>query len=964
VTPAPPPAATPIRRVADGAVLVGRSEARGALDAAARATQNGRASIVLVVAEAGFGKTTLITDLTARRSPGHIMRATAEQDETSVSYGVLGQLLHGWAGSLAPRLAGIVRGEHQHTDPFAVGVDLLSLIDGPSTGPVTLIVDDVHWADRPSLRALAFALRRAPDAPILTVLTCRSAHRHSLPHSLDRLLAERAITIRLPPFGPADVADLAHTLGHASMPPRLAERIAEHAAGSPLHARAILDELDPTLRLPPGRPLPIPASYARLVEDHLDACPPDGAALARATAIMSTPRPLPLISAVANIADPLPALDAAVRAGLLARPAADGAIRLVHPLARAAVYQSIQAVDRAELHRRAAAQVTPIDEAAALRHRIAAAAGTDPGLAEQIAERGRADRRRADYESATAWLRAAVRLTEPTSTEADRYLLELVETVVTAADVADEPELRAQIDARPVSPLREYLLARLDTLAGRLPAARDRALTAWQMASGRVRRDDPVTGHPGTVGPSTRNVHRSESDLLARIAAELARTHLTIGHGAAAADWARRALTLAPQGSDAGQDSPGTLLLAIALQGRPDEALAALAGLPSVIENPTTDDLDPMIARGLLSLWAGNVEQAIADLTPVVRLTRHGPAHLNLGASAYLAEAQYRAGDWDTAISEAETGIALALDLDHVRTVPLLHAAAAAPRADRGEFEAATAHVERALASSEQVGDMQTMLWARTAAARLGRARGDAEAVLTAAEHLARSTDLDAVNEPSIAAWQCHYAWALAELGRLDDAAAVLDGVARVAIERRLPAARLAVAAGRADLALRSGNADIARQLIADAASEHDATAAWHPFERARFDLMHGIVARRAGQRREAAEALRRAMAVFAGLRAKPWSKQAESELDRCGVTRRSRRSARPSSPPDELTATEAVVTRLVAAGLSNREIAAHLVVSVKTVEYHVSHALAKAEVTSRTQLATWHLNRSGGAGG
>jgi DNA-binding CsgD family transcriptional regulator len=248
------------------------------------------------------------------------------------------------------------------------------------------------------------------------------------------------------------------------------------------------------------------------------------------------------------------------------------------------------------------------------------------------------------------------------------------------------------------------------------------------------------------------------------------------------------------------------------------------------------------------------------------------------------------------------------------------------------------------------------MLWAHTAAARLGRARGDALAVQAAVEPLVRAVGLDAVDDPSIAPWQCHYAWALAETGRLADAEAVLDDVARVADERRLPSTRLGISTGRADLALRRGDTDMALHLVTDAARDHYAAASRHPFQRARFDLMHGIVARRSGARRDAAEALRRARDVFYRLRAKPWLAQAEFELDRCGVARRPPRS---SSPSVELTATETVVTRLVASGLTNREIAAHLVVSVKTVEYHVSHSLAKAGVTSRTQLATWHLSRS-----
>ena len=111
---------------------------------------------------------------------------------------------------------------------------------------------------------------------------------------------------------------------------------------------------------------------------------------------------------------------------------------------------------------------------------------------------------------------------------------------------------------------------------------------------------------------------------------------------------------------------------------------------------------------------------------------------------------------------------------------------------------------------------------------------------------------------------------------------------------------------------------------------------------------MLGSRRHRAGRRVEARESLDQALGVFRELRAEPWVNRAERELDAAG--------ARPRDPvfdPDELTAQEIRVAEAVAAGATNREVAASLFLSEKTIEFHLGRVYRKLGIHSRTELAT-----------
>jgi DNA-binding NarL/FixJ family response regulator len=120
------------------------------------------------------------------------------------------------------------------------------------------------------------------------------------------------------------------------------------------------------------------------------------------------------------------------------------------------------------------------------------------------------------------------------------------------------------------------------------------------------------------------------------------------------------------------------------------------------------------------------------------------------------------------------------------------------------------------------------------------------------------------------------------------------------------------------------------------------------PFEQGLLQFACGRFLRCQGRRVDAAAYLQKARACFSRLGARPFLDRCERELGACGRAP----ARRTTGSRTRLTPQELAVARLVAAGRTNRQAAAELVVSVKTIEYHLGNAYAKLAVTSRTQLA------------
>ncbi|MBW8766743.1 MAG: hypothetical protein JF630_11130, partial [Geodermatophilales bacterium] len=284
---------------------------------------------------------------------------------------------------------------------------------------------------------------------------------------------------------------------------------------------------------------------------------------------------------------------------------------------------------------------------------------------------------------------------------------------------------------------------------------------------------------------------------------------------------------------------------------------------------------------------------------------------------------------------ESEFGFIRALVLSSAALVP----------AARGEWAAAEALLSGP--GTPEPGDYErSVLSVAVSRALLAESRGDSKGVLAALAPVADFPFPDAVNEPGFWSWADLYAEALAASGRAEEAGALLVPHEQRAGQRgRADAvARLARARGRVEAV--AGRPDRAEEAFARALEAAARTG--YPFERAKVELAAGQFLRRAGRRRRAVELLAGAQGTFTALGARPWAERCATELAGSGL----RPTARRDRDPAVLTSQELVVARLAASGRSNREIAGELVVSVKTVEYHLRNIFQKLGIARRRELA------------
>jgi DNA-binding CsgD family transcriptional regulator len=253
----------------------------------------------------------------------------------------------------------------------------------------------------------------------------------------------------------------------------------------------------------------------------------------------------------------------------------------------------------------------------------------------------------------------------------------------------------------------------------------------------------------------------------------------------------------------------------------------------------------------------------------------------------------------------------------------------------RGEFDAARAAAEEALAISTNIGDEP---YCRRALATLGStelAAGDAAAADRYFDRLRARGEHR--RYAGVVRCEGDEVEALLAIDRLTDAEAV---AARISGWDD-PWPRAVGARIRGLLAAARGDVEASMREFDQALAAHDSLAM--PLERARMLLAHGAMLRRAKQKRAARERLEEALEIFNSLGAAAWIQRAESELSRIAPA---------PAGVSSLTPTEARVAELVAGGRTNKEVAAELFLSVKTVEANLSRVYAKLSVRSRTELA------------
>jgi len=229
----------------------------------------------------------------------------------------------------------------------------------------------------------------------------------------------------------------------------------------------------------------------------------------------------------------------------------------------------------------------------------------------------------------------------------------------------------------------------------------------------------------------------------------------------------------------------------------------------------------------------------------------------------------------------------------------------------------------------------------------LASARGDHLGVVAAVEPVRATGRLAVAGRPGIFNWRASEIDALTAMARLGEAEAALREFEAACSEVPVPSALLMLARCEGNLAAARGDRSGAEASFRRGHVLAPRVAM--PLELGLLHLDDGRRLRQVGRRSEAVGQLEKAHRLFSDLGADPYVRQCADELELLQV------SATPESPEVTLglSRAEMAVARLVATGLTNREVAAELYVSVKTVEYHLRNSFIKLDITSRRQLAS-----------
>jgi DNA-binding CsgD family transcriptional regulator len=904
--------------------FVGRQHQLDLLAEALESARAGAPRVALVQGEAGIGKSSLIFEFLGSQHELRYIAASGEVAEAVLPYGIVQQLASSAVAALPGVLAGLSlleRGPSAEADPLAVGVELLALFSSLQQGAaVVVVVEDVQWADLLSAKALLFACRRLAADRVLVVLSCRPERTWQLGEGWGRFVSGdlRASEMTLTGLSLDELGALCRALGRTALTERAVRSLADYTGGNPLYVRAMLAGLSDDALQQVGRSLPAPLLLAGLVLPRVAALSRPARDLVVAAAVLGDGCSLADAAGVAGVEDATLALDLAQRAGLLtegSRPSGR-TVSFAHLLIRDAVYYEIDAQRRRDLHVRAA---SIMGGAEALAHRVAAAVGPDPELA--------ADLRAAADTAITAgkvplgaqYLGQAAAATEP-GPERGHLALSAFELLVRSGDVAAAELARPAIERLPAGARRDTALGQLALLAARPWDADVLLRAAWA----------------------------SEQDGASSGEAALCLGQLLgiSGSFAEGCAWLERALSSGTRADEWYDAARCIRSFAFSLAGDTGQALRLLDDLPAQAAAVPVRRTDALTYRGIARLCAGDVGAATEDLALAVHRIRGGLKVRFPGPPlAFLVEAEFRCGQWDDAQTHAEVGVTLARDADRDLDLAFVHGVAVPVAACRGDWDKAAAHVESAERSARLFGGLAST-FAASARAILGFARDEPEEALRGAALALAVPEIEMYDCPAALWWRPAQIWGLIRIGEIDEAEAVLEVFAAKTTMRGDQGSALMASWLRGTLAMSRGDLEQADETFQ--IGRRMARGVMLPFHRAIIDLQHGRCLARLHRRASAVEAVRAAHDAFAGLRAVPFAQAADSELVSLGL--RPRHGDDPGLPG--LTSQELRVARLAARGMSNREIAAELYLSPKTVEYHLANAFAKLGVRSRHRLA------------
>jgi DNA-binding NarL/FixJ family response regulator len=911
--------------------LVGRDHELAAAGRAVDDVRRGGQRVLGVLGEAGIGKSALMAVIAARCGAAglKVMGARGVEHERDVPFGLAHAALVPHVVRLpqdvvlaaAPGFVGLTPAEcaafHPIVGPgerfrhYRAGRTLLEVMG--RRRPFALLLDDVHWADEATVEFLLHVLRRPPEVPHLLVLAMRSVGpaarlldaARSAPGEqllLDRLDRDASLALL------ADVADASAR-----------ERVAREAAGNPLYLRELARVADrPAGALPP--------TLVAAVEQEVAALDRSARVLLEGAAVAGDPFDPELAAATAGAAPDAAALDRLVAAGLV-RPNGRGrSFAFRHPLVRRAVYDRATPAWRLAAHERAAAALERRGAAATARayHVERAAHIGDRAAVAVLCEAAELSGGTSPADAAH-WYSAALRLIPDGDRRARSGLLARHARALAAVGrLEDARDALLEALAHPGEQWIDLTVscAHVESQLGRHADARRRLLAARAHA--------PVERHAG-------------------IARELAVAAFNTGDIGELRRWSETAVRAAGAGQPltrAGAEA----LAAFGAQwaGEPDRAAAALdratAGLGALDDAAIAECVPAAtpvaVAQFLFERFEAASETSARALAIAHRTGQEDGLVTLLGLRALSRRCVL---DLDDALQHAET----ADEVARLQRVPHLEHFALWLRAlvheDRGE----PAEAERAVRDAERLtAGLEPSKLVRTAACDLAAIGVDDPERAIAGMTAAAGPDL----EDADPTWRTLLLLRLVRFTLAAERCGDAERWAALATEHaarlRLPAGAVRAACARAEVRLARDDAARAAVLAADAVAA--AARAGAPLDALDARLLAGRALAAAGDAGAAKATLQRVAADAGRGGALRYRDAAARDLRRLGsrVSAEGRRAVR-----EDLTDRERGIAELVAAGRSNKQVAATLYLSEKTVENALTRVYAKLGVRSRTEL-------------
>lgn len=910
--------------------MFGRDAEVAAIEALVRAARGGRSGALIVSGEPGIGKTAVLARAREAAGDALVLEATGSEAESHLAFAGLADLVGPVLGHIdeipgpqAVAMRGaLALGPPRPGDRFTAYAATLSLLAAAAERrPVVCIVDDAQWLDAESFEAIQFAGRRLGAEGVALLIGVREGANpvtgaSALPHlrltGLDDGAATRLLVLHAAVAPAADVQ----------------RALVDGAAGNPLALIELasgLDEAQLTGRSPLPDPLPVGRHLSRALLRPLDDLPE------------STRRALLVASAgdgsAAYLGEALRAdgrsfadLEPAERAGVVG--VGPSRVLFSHPLVRAAVYQAAPAPDRRSAHAAHAVAAERVNEAGALGrrawHLALASAGPDEAAAAELERAARDAVGRNAHAAATEALEAAGRLS-PDDTARGARLLAAAGSAVASGAFSRAAILLDQVIALAAEPSQaleaEVLRAYVEMLGG---SAR-RAIELMVAAADRLEEVAPAAAASllaqASMPAQIRGDARTAMALSARAAALAVDAPPAVravvnSATASAAAYRSRPIALADEteerlAREAATGDPQAYFWAVAvvhlrmLEERYQEALERLGGFIGAARLRSTPSAlaYPLTSRAELLLRLGRFQEALANASEAAQISLETGQHM-VGSYAFGTLARVEALLGRSADCRA-------------------HAARGVADIAKSEADILVVYSGSALGLLE------------LADGRLGEALGH----LLSCEHRARGLGRP---HPLMVPFVQDLIETRIRLGQVNEATEELDAFAAQAAAIGAAWPRAAAERCRGLLA----GDDAFEEHFARALSLHRLTPT--PFERARTELCLGERRRRARRLREAREPLGAALATFEALGAEPWAGWARRELRAAGARPSEARAASVGS----LTPQELRIALAVAGGATNREAAASLLISPKTVEYHLARIYTKLGIRSRSELA------------